>query len=445
MASTLPLLLLLLLATVGTAARVTATVTPQQDSEAAEVAAKVGPLKAVHVDSATLKMQYDRPSRAVVAWWPCQTTPPVNLSTAWQGCHSDAEASAGVTWFKQHLDYVTTASPILHTLGENGSLVEIPFAPGSVSTPASLFHDLRAAGVRVLPTLWNDESDESRYNHTLLPKLRALFADPAPLIGRLVQLAMAYDLDGWSLDFELGASEVVTAHDGDGLVHFVDELAAQLEQRGKSLSLEMGTWGAHDRFVPYATWPDGCPWGPTTCLLWNRTALATSRLHSAVDMSTYADSRGDPADFTQFVISTGRMLESFSCGKIAIGLCPECTNHSRPLTAAQLSARFGVIEGLGDCVQSLWLWFGTDTDHVSQVWGGYLPLLRQYISGGRRRVLPAKHDDVPPPRQLQLPRATAQPPPAAGARPPPPLPSWVGPAPGANTRWAQSAARLSFC
>jgi hypothetical protein len=130
---------------------------------------------------------------------------------------------------------------------------------------------------------------------------------------------------------------VVTEQDGADLARFVDALAARLEQRGGALSLDIGTWGAHDPFVPYHT--NGCPWGTTTCLLWNRTALGASRLHSAVDMSTYADARGDPADFTQFVISTGRMLEAFPCGKIALGLCPECVNRSSPLTVAQLQAR----------------------------------------------------------------------------------------------------------
>ena len=160
----------------------------------------------------------------------------------------------------------------------------------------------------------------------------------------------------------------------------MDKLAAQLESEGKILSLDIGTWHAHDRFVPYHS--NGCPWGQTTCDLWNRSALAASRLHSAVDMSTYSDARGDPDDFTQFVISTGRMLEAFPCGKIALGLCPECANRSAPLTPAQLRARFGLIDGLGECVQTLWLWFGTDADHVSKLWDSFLPLLREFVAGG---------------------------------------------------------------
>ena len=319
------------------------------------------------------------PSRRVVAWWPCHTTPPANISSVWAGCHSDAEVKAGIAWFQQRLGAVTTASPITHKLGLNASVVEFPFAAGSSSSPGSLFRGLRAAGVRVLPTLWNDESDEARYHHTLLPKLRAMFADPMPVIATLTSLATTYDLDGWNLDFELGASEVVTQQDGVNLAIFVDKLAAQLDQHGgKTLSLSLGTWRAHDRFVPYHS--NGCPWGDSTCLLWNRSALAASRLHSAVDMSTYADTRGDPDDFTQFVISTGRMLDTFLCKKVALGLCPECVNHSRPLTPSQLRARFDVIEGLRPCVTTLWLWFGTNTDHVSKVWDGYMPFLRSFLT-----------------------------------------------------------------
>ena len=124
----------------------------------------------------------------------------------------------------------------------------------------------------------------------------------------------------------------------------------------------------------------GCPWGSSTCLLWNRSALAASRLHSAVDMSTYADGSGDPKDYVHFVSSTGRMLDSFPCSKIALGLCPECVNHTAPLTPSQLRARFAVIEGLGSCVRSLWLWFGTATDHPP--WDNYLPLLREFLAAG---------------------------------------------------------------
>ena len=92
----------------------------------------------------------------------------------------------------------------------------------------------RAAGARVIPTLWNDESDESRYNRTLLPKLRAAFSNPVPLIGQLVGFAVDHDLDGWNLDFELGASEVVVQQDAVELVRFVDLFATSRarHQRG---------------------------------------------------------------------------------------------------------------------------------------------------------------------------------------------------------------------
>eukprot|EP01050_Picozoa_sp_SAG11_P008773 SAG11_NODE_788_length_7169_cov_1.889109_6_plen_401_part_00 len=327
-------------------------------------------------------------SRRTVAWWPCQTTPPANLSAGWpEGCHSDAEISTGVAWFQQRLEAVTTAAPITHRLWADATIREFPFAAGSRSTAATLWQRLRAAGVRVIPTLWNDESDESRYNRTLLPKLRAAFANAAPLIEQLVGLAVDHDLDGWNLDFELGASEEVAERDGAELVHFVDLLATSLAQHGKELSLDLGTWGSEDRFDPtYINgWRSrGCPWGSTTCLLWNRSALAASGLHSAVDMSTYADSSGDPHDYIHFIASTGRMLDTFPCDKIALGLCPECQNHSKPLTPAQLQARFAVIEGLGACVRALWLWFGTAIDHPP--WDSYLPMLRAFVAGGQMKT-----------------------------------------------------------
>lgn len=287
----------------------------------------------------------------------------------------------GVAWFQQRLGAVTTAAPITHKLGPNATVLEIPFARGSQSTAISIWQRLRAAGVRVIPTLWNDESDESRYNRTLLPKLRAAFSNPVPLIGQLVGFAVDHDLDGWNLDFELGASEVVVEQDAVELVRFVDLLATSLARHGKELSLDIGTWGAEDHFDPtYVNgWRShGCPWGSTTCLLWNRSALAASSLHSLVDMSTYSDLSGDPQDYVHFISSTGRMLDTFPCDKIALGLCPECQNHSSPLTSAQLQARFAVISGLGSCVRTLWLWFGTTTSNPP--WDNYLPLLREFVA-----------------------------------------------------------------
>jgi hypothetical protein len=100
---------------------------------------------------------------------------------------NDTKIATGIDWFASRRHAVTTASPLTHKLGPNGTLVDLPVGGGTTSsfTTASVFKALRAKGVRVLPILYNDES----YGITLLPKLRQLFADPHPFISQLAALA----------------------------------------------------------------------------------------------------------------------------------------------------------------------------------------------------------------------------------------------------------------
>eukprot|EP00658_Telonema_sp_P-2_P054648 TRINITY_DN43476_c0_g1_i1.p1 TRINITY_DN43476_c0_g1~~TRINITY_DN43476_c0_g1_i1.p1 ORF type:complete len:292 (+),score=61.55 TRINITY_DN43476_c0_g1_i1:132-1007(+) len=272
-------------------------------------------------------------SRTVLAWWPCMGK-------------TDTELDEGVQWFANRTGAVTTASPTTHKLGSNSSLVEFDFAANATHTASSLFAELRSNGVRVLPIIYNDESSAT----TLLPKLRSLFAAPSRFVQELVSEAIAHDLDGWNLDFELGATEKVTAADGMALAKFVDLLGNELAAHGKTVSIDIGTWQQP---------------------LWNIPALNASSLGRALDMSTYGDKQGDPADFRRFVTSMGRMLDLFSCSKIGVGFCPACLNQSRPFTAAQLGARFGLIETL-ECVQEIDMWVNDCPDE-------WLPYLRKFV------------------------------------------------------------------
>jgi hypothetical protein len=107
------------------------------------------------------------------------------------GCRAqgtnDTKITAGIDWFASRRHAVTTASPLTHKLGPNGTLISLPVGGGTSGsyTAASLFKALRAKGVRVLPILYNDES----YDITLLPKLRQLFANPMPFVSQLAALA----------------------------------------------------------------------------------------------------------------------------------------------------------------------------------------------------------------------------------------------------------------
>ena len=65
------------------------------------------------------------------------------------------------------------------------------------------------------------------------------------------------------------------------------------------------------------------------------------------------------------------MLEQYDCDQIGIGLCPACLNKSRPFTAAQIGARFALVEQL-DCVQELDMWVNDCPD-------SWLPYLQKFI------------------------------------------------------------------
>lgn len=215
-----------------------------------------------------------------------------------------------------------------------------------------LYKELRAKGVRVLPVIYNDESHNDP--PTLLPKLRSLFASPEPVVSELVALAVDNDLDGWNLDFELAPSENVTEADGLALANFIDLLAQGLEPHGKTVSIDVST-----SRTPFVT------------SIWNMSSLNSSRLGRALDMGTYGDSKGDPADWTNFVASFNRMRTWFECSKIGVGLCPACLD--RPWTPAELDKRFELIRSAG-CILEIDMWVNNCPDD-------WLPYLRRFLQG----------------------------------------------------------------
>ena len=87
--------------------------------------------------------------------------------------------------------------PATHSLGDNATLVELV-----LSKTAEVLQRLRAGGVQV--TIANDAGG---MHAALLPKFLQLGAAPDSCIAQAVALAVAEDLDGWNVDFELGAAE----------------------------------------------------------------------------------------------------------------------------------------------------------------------------------------------------------------------------------------------
>ena len=207
---------------------------------------------------------------------------------AWMGWDSrtDAKLDTTISWFAARKDLLT-ASPTSHTLGDNATLQERPLAAGATYTAASVWKELRNRGVRVLPTIWNDAGGM----HTvLLPKFLQLAASPDAFIAKAVALAVTNDLDGWNVDFEIGAADMtnatLVAEAGVMLVRFVNQFAEALHQHGKVLSLDVST----------------CNY-----IWWNATALNASVRNTAPPALNY---RGHPSRTQEPAIPPSAALPS---------------------------------------------------------------------------------------------------------------------------------------
>ena len=270
---------------------------------------------------------------------------------AWMGSsgRTDAELNASIAYFANNKDALTTSSPTSHCLGMDGSLQERPLAHGAVHTPRSVFQQLRAAGVRVLPTIYNPGTDCIGSNKFILPYFLKMAAAPAAFIKQVVDLAVAEDLDGWSVDFELGPADWNTPPrptqnvTAAVLARFVDQLALALHAEGKVLSLAVGTCCSE--------------W-------WDAKVLNATALDRIADMSTYKA-------FPTFVVSIATALTEYSAGTIGVGL-----GNPAPFDHADTQARFDVMEGLG--LEELDVFFVEGNRGLNS---SMLPLFRGFVGG----------------------------------------------------------------
>ena len=259
------------------------------------------------------------PSRTVMAWM------------GWEG-RTDAQLEEIVSYFLNNTDAITTASPTSHTLGDNASLIERNLSSSATSTRAEVFKRLRAGGVRVVPTIWNDAGGM----HTaLLPKFLQLAAAPDAFIASAVSLAVAEDLDGWNVDFELGAVDWAAGdcrlvwpdprwgprcekiqEAGALFAGFLDRFATALHEVGKTLSVDIGTdtnplcaplTGAVPKIAKgcYSQW-------------WVAGALNATAVDRFISMTTYQS-------FQHFVIGTARSLPPSLSLSLSVSLCLSLT------------------------------------------------------------------------------------------------------------------------
>lgn len=94
-------------------------------------------------------------------------------------------------YLKQNSDAITAISPTIWHLAQDG--VSLTADDATMAAAAKL---KRQAGVRVLPTVFDNES----YNQgTLKPRLLKLFAHPEQFIAAVVNASVTYGFDGVNL------------------------------------------------------------------------------------------------------------------------------------------------------------------------------------------------------------------------------------------------------
>ena len=213
---------------------------------------------------------------------------------------------------------------------------------------------LRAAGVRVMPTIYNPGTDCTGSNKFILPYFLKMAAAPAAFIKQAVDLAVGEDLDGWSVDFELGPADWNTPPGTTQnvtaavLARFVDQLALALHAEGKVLSLAVGTCCSE--------------W-------WDAKVLNSTALDRIADMSTYKT-------FPTFIVSVATALTEYTAGTIGLGF-----GNPAPFDLDDIQARFDVMAGLG--LEELDVFFVEGDRVLNSSW---LPLFRGFV-GANNSVL----------------------------------------------------------
>jgi spore germination protein YaaH len=158
------------------------------------------------------------------------SVPPRKIVTGWLPYWSTASSTASVVANK---DLFSEVSPFWYSATWTGSTTAIT-QQVSTSSKASALADLRAAGVRIVPSLTDGMPAKRMAAVMASPTARATF------ISRLVDLAVTNGYDGLDLDFEKfafsdGRSTWPTTR--PAWVAFVAQLAAALHVKGKILAV----------------------------------------------------------------------------------------------------------------------------------------------------------------------------------------------------------------
>ena len=198
-----------------------------------------------------------------------------------------------------------------------------------------------------MPTIYNPGTDCAGVNKFILPYFLKMAAAPDAFIKQVVDLAVEEDLDGWSVDFELGPADWNTKPGptqnvtGAILARFVDRLAQALHAKGKVLSLAVGTCCSE--------------W-------WDAKALNATALDRIADMSTYKS-------FPTFIVSIATALVEYASDKIGVGF-----SNPSGFGLGDIQARFDVMEGLG--LKELEVYFVEGNRGLNASW---LPSFREFV------------------------------------------------------------------
>jgi hypothetical protein len=292
----------------------------------------------------------------------------------WCSVGDETHRAATEAYLTTHRKSISSVSPILYGVSDDGELSITPSAAGTKSSARDWAKQTLQAklGLRVVPIIYADDS----HNPIGLQKLRKLAANPTPFATSLVSEARHFGWSEYNIDLEechMDArhlkdckNQSTTDADSQLFMELMDFLGTALHREGIAMSVDVDS-RVHrqpnpDRFFKYE--------------MFNQ-----SKADVWVQMDTYS------CYFLGFMNGLMLARNQVNTSKLAFGLCPGCCGDDYDATELRLMFDSFALSG----VNRLALWNVDDNQHGGGSGkAGWPPALLDYLA----RFLAGNEQDV---------------------------------------------------